>query len=83
VLTRNAAIPVLNAVVVAPATRSVRGIATQVYLDTSDGMPEECALSLDNLTLVPKGLLTRRITVLAPVKLEQVCRALWVALECT
>lgn len=31
-------------------------------LDTGDGMPEECALSLDNLTLVPKELFHIRIT---------------------
>ncbi len=37
ILTRQAAIPVLNAVLVAPATRTIRGIATQVRLGPEDG----------------------------------------------
>ena len=41
VLTRDAAIPVLRAVLVAPATRTVRGIPTEVALGPDDGMPEE------------------------------------------
>ena len=82
VLTRSAAVPVLNAVVVAPATRSVRPIPTHVFLDVSDGMPEECALSLDNLTAVPKRLLTSRITALDAAKMHEVCRALKVATDC-
>jgi len=31
-------------------------------LDRRDGMPEECALSLDNLTTVPKERFRARIT---------------------
>jgi len=57
VLTRTVAVPVLNRVVVAPATRTVRGIPTEVALDRGDGMPEACALSMDNLTVVAKGAL--------------------------
>ncbi|MDQ3677127.1 MAG: type II toxin-antitoxin system PemK/MazF family toxin [Actinomycetota bacterium] len=47
ILTRQAAIPVLSALLVAPATRTIRGIATQVRLGPEDGMPTECALSFD------------------------------------
>lgn len=54
VLTREHAIPVLNAVVAVPATRTVRSIPTEVVLDEDDGMPQPCALSLDNLVTVPK-----------------------------
>lgn len=82
VLTRQAAIPVLTAVLVAPATRTVRGIPTEVMLGTQDGMPEECALSFDNLATIPKALLTERITRLGPVKLAELCRALAVATGC-
>src|SRR3990172_4690000 len=41
-------------------TRTVRGIPTEVFLDRGDGMPDECALSLDDLTAVPKAWLTSR-----------------------
>lgn len=82
ILTRQAAIPVLNALLVAPATRTIRDIATQVRLGPEDGMPTECALSLDNLQIVPKEFFTERITRLAPVRLAEACAALAVAAGC-
>ena len=82
ILTRQGAIPALNAVLVAPATRTIRGIATEVALGPQDGMPTECALMLDNVLPVPKALLTERITRLGPAKLTELCRALNTAAGC-
>ena len=82
VLTRQAAIPVLNAVLVAPATRTVRDIPTEVRLTPGDGMPADCALSFDNLTSVPKALLTERIARLSDAKLAELCEALRAATAC-
>lgn len=82
VLTRQAAIPVLSSVLVAPATRMVRGIPSEVALGREDGMPVECALRFDNLATVPKSLLTERITALAPDRLDELCTALGVAAGC-
>lgn len=82
IVTREAAIPVLNAVLIAPATRTVRGIPTEVRLSTADGMPSDCALSFDNLLTVPKSLLVERIASLAPDRLIELCVALRVATGC-
>jgi mRNA interferase MazF len=82
ILTRQAAIPVLNAVLVAPATRTVRGIPTEVRLGPDDGMPAECALTFDNVMSVPKSLLTRRITALHPERHAELCFALEIAAGC-
>ena len=82
VLTRQAAIPILNSVLVAPATRTVRGIPTEVALTREDGMPDDCALSFDNLTTVPKALLTTRITTIADARLPELCAALRAATGC-
>jgi len=82
ILTRQAAIPVLNAVLVVPATRSIRGIPTEVALGREDGMPSECALAFDTLGTVPKSLLTERITRLGPAKLAEICAALDAATAC-
>lgn len=82
ILTRNAAIPVLTAVLVAPATRTVRGISTEVLLDEDDGMPQRCALTLDNIAPVPKSLLTARITTLSSARLSAACAALRAATDC-
>jgi mRNA interferase MazF len=82
VLTRQAAISVLSSVLVAPATRTVRGIPTEVALTRADGMPEECALGFDNLTTVPKALLTTRITSVPDARLPELSAALRVATGC-
>jgi mRNA interferase MazF len=82
ILTRDAAIPVLDQVLAVPATRTVRGIPTEVELDESDGMPARCALALDNVTVIRKALCTERITRLDPVRLAEVCEALHVATAC-
>ena len=82
VLTRSAAIPVLTSVLVAPATRTVRGIPTEVVMRRADGMPEDCALSFDNLTTVPKALMTERITVVPEARQAELCEALCTAIGC-
>jgi mRNA interferase MazF len=82
VLTRQAAIPVLTSVLVAPATRTIRGIPTEVTLTRDDGMPDECALSFDNLATVPKTLLTKRITLVPEARLDELCSALRAATGC-
>jgi mRNA interferase MazF len=82
VLTRQAAVPVLNALLAVPATRTIRQIPTEVVLDADDGMPDECALSLDQLTLVPKELFHTRITRLSVERMREVCRALALASGC-
>ena len=83
VLTRQAAVPVVNAVLAVPATRTIRQIPTEVVLDRGDGMPEECALSLDNLTLIPKELFRTRIARLSVERMTEVCRALGFASGCS
>jgi mRNA interferase MazF len=76
VLTRQAAIAVLDRVLAVPATRTIRDIPTEVKLDEDDGMPQSCALSFDNITTMPKALLTERISRLSVAKLDEACRAL-------
>jgi len=82
VLTRQEAIAVLRRVTVAPATRTVRSIPTEVELGPRDGMPDRCALSLDNVRTVPKALLTEQITSLPAARMREVCTALDRALGC-
>ena len=76
VLTRDEALPRLRNVVVALVTRTIRGLDTEVELGPADGMPVECAVSLDNRRIVPQALLTEFITRLDPGRLDRVCKAL-------
>lgn len=82
ILTRDEAIPVLNQVLGAPATRSVRGIPTEVELERSDGMPHPCALTLDNLASLRLALFTARITRLTEGRMREICVALAHATSC-
>jgi len=82
ILSRDEAIPVLNQVLAVPATRTVRGIPTEVELDGSDGMPSPCVLATDNTTLIRVALCTRRITRLAPQRVQAVPEALATATAC-
>jgi mRNA interferase MazF len=83
VLTRDAAVPVLRDLLVMPVTRTVRGIPTEVALDESDGMPQPCVATADNTGPLAAALLVEPITVLAPERMAQVCRALNVAVDCS
>lgn len=82
ILSRDEAIDKLNRLIVVPATRTVRGIPTEVPIDIDDGMPWPSVLSLDNVGPIRKALLVEPITSLGPVKMEQVCQALRAATRC-
>jgi len=82
ILTRQAAIPVLNALLIAPATRTVREIPTELSLGVEDGMPYVCALSFDNMVTVPKALLVEPITALGPERFDELCATLRTATGC-
>lgn len=82
ILTRQEAIPALRNVIVALITSTIRGIPTEVHLTTGDGMPTECAISLDNLRTVPQATLTKRIATLGPDRMHEVCRALTASTAC-
>ena len=81
VVTRSEAIPVLEWVVVAPITRSVRGIPTEVALDRADGLLDHCAASFDNLQPIRKAFLTQWIGSIALRRVE-ICRALEALADC-
>lgn len=82
VMTRNAAIPVVNSVLAAPVSRTIRRIPTELPLGPDDGMPTECAASFDNLRVVPKRYLVARVCTLSPVRLAEACHALRAAVDC-
>lgn len=81
IVTRNEAIPVLTWILVAPVTRTVRGIPTEIGLDSASGLIEESAASFDNLQPIRKGFLTERVGTL-PNTRSEICRALGALADC-
>lgn len=61
IVTRTDAVPVLKRLVVAPVTRTVRAIPTEVALGEDEGLPVRCAASFDNLQPINRHLLVEPI----------------------
>ena len=83
VLTRDAAIPRLKRVLIAPCTTTVRGLPSEVRLDPAeDPVPRPCAVGLDSVSNVPVALLVERLGRLSDERMRAVCAALEVAVDC-
>lgn len=82
VVTRSDAIPVLDRIVVAPMTRTVRGIPTEIRFGPDDGLPTECAASFDNLQPINRHLLTERLGTLDAARRREICNALTALSDC-
>ena len=66
---------------VAPVTRTVRGLASEVDLDQRDGLPQACVANCDELGTIPKAKLIRRIGRLSEPKLLELAEALRFSLQ--
>jgi mRNA interferase MazF len=80
VLTRSSALPYLSAVTVAPITRTVRGIPTEVLLGTEEGLKIPSAANLDSLQTVSKRRVGRYLGALSLARRTEVREALLFAL---
>ena len=56
-LTRDAAIEVLNAITCAPITRTLRGTRSEVEVGPTEGLPDPSAITCDSILTVPTTLL--------------------------
>ncbi len=81
VVTRSEAIGVLTAIVVAPVTRTVRNIPTEINLGSDEGLTVECAASFDGLQRLRRAALTSRAGDLGARRVE-VCNALKALADC-
>ncbi|MGI8809819.1 MAG: type II toxin-antitoxin system PemK/MazF family toxin [Acidimicrobiales bacterium] len=82
ILTREPVIRHLHSVIAAPVTSTVRGIPTEVSLASQEGLLHDSVANFDNLQLVPRTRLVRRIGALSGAKLADACRALRFATAC-
>lgn len=82
VVTRNQAIDVLRTVLVAPVTRTVRSIPTEVPLGPDDGLSTACAATVDNALAFPKSMLVRRLGALPAERRWELCAAWSAATDC-
>ena len=67
-------------VTVADVTTQVRGLDAEVALGPADGMPRPCVVNLDSLATIRRSMLSSRITTLGPARMQDVERAIHLAL---
>lgn len=82
VLSRDAAIPRLRRVLVAPCTTTIRGLPSEVVLEPGDDpVPRTTAVNLDSVESVSVGLLVERLGRLSDARMRDVGAALAVATD--
>jgi mRNA interferase MazF len=78
-LSRDSVLASLSEVIVVPATRTIRGIDTEVIVTQDDGMPVACALNFDHVSLARKERLGATLTSLREDRWNEVEQALLIA----
>ena len=81
ILTRDTILEYLGEVTIAPITRRIRDIPSEVVLTTLDGMPADCAINLDHIQTVSKVKIGTFITSLGMKKMQEVAEAVGFALD--
>ena len=83
VLSRDAAIPRLRRALIAPCTTTIRSLASEVILEpAADPVPRRSAVNLDSVESVSLGVLVDRLGRLADARMQEICAALAVAVDC-
>lgn len=83
VLSRNAAIPRLRRALIGPCTTTIRGLPSEVVLEPGDDpVPRRCAVNLDSVESASIAVLVQRLGRLSDRRMDQVCEALAVAVDC-
>ena len=82
VLTRDPMGALLHAVIAAPVTSTIRGLSTEVPIGPDGGIRLESVVNLDNVQLVARSRLVKRVGQVSPSTMTDICRALSIAVEC-
>ena len=83
VLSRDVAIPHLRRALIAPCTTTIRGLASEVVLEPGeDPVGRRTAVNLDSVESVSVGVLIDRIGRLSDARMNEICKALAVAVDC-
>ena len=76
ILSRDSILEYLGEVTVAPITRTIRDIPSEVLLSKEDGLATDCAINFDHIQTVSKAKLGALITTLSVSKLDDVRKAI-------
>jgi mRNA interferase MazF len=68
ILTREQVRPVLTSITVAPITRTIRGLSTEVTVGKVNGLDDDSVISCDNITTIPCASIGRHLGYLHPAQ---------------
>ena len=80
-LTRTKAFEYLNKVLVAEITSTVRDIPQEVPIGTGEGLSKASVVNMDNIHVIPKALVGRRIGGIGASRQREIKRALGYTLD--
>lgn len=82
VLTRDPLGRILHSVICAPITSRIRGLTTEVALGPEAGLVGSSVANFDNVLLLDRARLVRRLGRASAASMEEACRALAIATGC-
>ena len=82
IMTRDPMGRLLHGVLVAPVTSTVRGVSTEVAVGPDDGVRRASVANLDNLLLLSRDRLHRRVGRARRETMAALCGALAAAVDC-
>lgn len=82
VIGRGDALEVMQTVLVAGITSTIRDLPTEVLLGPEHGMKAPCAVNLDHVFTIRQADLRRYVATVSPETMRRVCRALAIATGC-
>ena len=82
IVSRNEVIPVVNNVIVAPVTSTIRNIPTCLPVGPEEGIDHDSVATFDNLAAIPKSVLTTKLGQLSVNGGRHICDALDAMANC-
>ena len=82
IVSRDEVIPVVNNIIVAPVTSTIRNIPICIPVGADEGIDHDSVVTFDSLAAVPKSVLTTRLGALALGGRQQICEALDAIADC-
>lgn len=81
IVTRTEAVAVLTGIVVAPLTRTIRSIPTEIKLGSDEGLDVECVANFDSIQRIRRSSLTTKLGDLG-LRRPEICVALETMSNC-
>jgi mRNA interferase MazF len=82
ILSRQDVIGLIDTVIVAPITRTIYGVPSEVIIGINHGLKHDSAVNLDHIQTVSASKLTRYIGSLDKQMMAKVCFSLMIATGC-